>query len=87
MDLAGNSRAESTKRAYAADWRIFERWCSEQGLAALPASPATVAAFPVDQVQTGMKPSTLGRRLAALKHAHQAAGRPARPMMKGPRLS
>jgi hypothetical protein len=43
-DLASNSRAASTRAAYASDWRIFERWCSEQGLTALPANPATVAA-------------------------------------------
>jgi integrase len=59
---------------YAADLRIFERWCGAQGLCPMPASPATVAAFLADQVQAGMKPSTLGRRLAALKHAHKAAG-------------
>lgn len=56
MDLASNSRAESTRRAYASDWRIFERWCSEQGLTVLPANSATVAAFLADQVKAGMKP-------------------------------
>jgi hypothetical protein len=30
----------------------------------MPASPATVAAFLADQVNAGMKPSTLGRRVA-----------------------
>jgi site-specific recombinase XerD len=74
MDLASNSRAASTRAAYARDWRIFERWCSEQGLKALPANPATVAAFLADQVEQGMKPSTLGRRLAAIKYRHKTAG-------------
>jgi site-specific recombinase XerD len=73
-DLASNSRAASTRAAYASDWRIFERWCSEQGLTALPANPATVAAFLADQVARGMKPSTLGRRLAAIKYRHKTAG-------------
>jgi integrase len=73
-DLGSNSRAASTRAAYASDWRLFERWCSEQGLKALPANPAMVAAFLADQVEQGMKPSTLGRRLAAIKHRHQTAG-------------
>jgi site-specific recombinase XerD len=70
-DLASNSRAASTRAAYASDWRIFDRWCAEQ---ALPANPATVAAFLADQVKAGMKPSTLGRRLAAIKYCHKTAG-------------
>jgi site-specific recombinase XerD len=73
-DLASNSRAASTRAAYAADFRIFSAWCAAQGLCPMPANPATVAAFLADQVSAGMKPSTLGRRLAALKHAHKAAG-------------
>jgi site-specific recombinase XerD len=74
MDLASNSRAASTKAAYASDWRIFERWCVEHDLCAMPANPATVAAFLADQVEQGMKPSTLGRRLAAIKYRHKTAG-------------
>ena len=73
-DLATNSRAASTRAAYAADFRIFSAWCAAQGLCPMPATPATVAAFLADQVEQGMKPSTLGRRLAALKHAHKTAG-------------
>ncbi len=73
-DLASNSRAASTRTAYASDWRIFARWCETHGLCPIPASPATVAAFLADQVEQGMKPSTFGRRLAALKHAHKTAG-------------
>jgi hypothetical protein len=61
-DLASNSRAASTRTAYAADVRIFSGWCREQSLCPMPASPGTVAAFLADQVKAGMKPSTLGRR-------------------------
>lgn len=39
----------------------------------MPVGPATVAAFLGDQVQAGMKPSTLGRRAAAIKYAHRRA--------------
>jgi hypothetical protein len=73
-DLASNSRATSTRAAYAADFRIFSAWCAAEGLHPMPASPATVAAFLADQVEAGMKPSTLGRRLAAIKYRHKTAG-------------
>jgi site-specific recombinase XerD len=73
-DLASNSRAASTRAAHASDWRIFSAWCAAQGLCPMPASPATVAAFLADQVKSGMKPSTLGRRLAAIKYRHKTAG-------------
>jgi site-specific recombinase XerD len=72
-DLASNSRAASTRAAYASDWRVFSAWCAAQGLCPMPASPATVAAFLADQVEQGMKPSTLGRRLAGIKYRHQTA--------------
>jgi site-specific recombinase XerD len=73
MDLANNSRAASTRAAYAADFRVFSAWCAAQGLCPMPANPATVAAFLADQVKSGMKPSTLGRRLAAIKYRHKTA--------------
>jgi len=34
-----------TQRLYAVDWAAFEAWCTEQRQTALPAEPATVAAF------------------------------------------
>jgi integrase len=43
-------------------------------LNALPATPATVAAFLASQAELGKRASTLGRRLAALRYFHRAAG-------------
>ena len=37
--------AAETVRLYAADWNAFLAWCKGEDLAALPAAPATVAAF------------------------------------------
>ena len=37
--------AAETVRLYAADWNAFLAWCKSEDLAALPAAPATVAAF------------------------------------------
>ncbi len=59
---AASSVAPATLTAYASDWRGFSRWCEVQDLAALPASPATVA------------PSTIARHLSAIGQRHQAAG-------------
>jgi hypothetical protein len=42
------SRAEATLRAYRSDWEDFTTWCTTVGLTALPASPATVAAYVAD---------------------------------------
>jgi hypothetical protein len=39
------SVAENTRRAYAADWRHFEGWCTAHALEPLPAAPETVAAY------------------------------------------
>jgi site-specific recombinase XerD len=73
-DLAANEKAAATRKAYASDWRIFSAWCADQGLTSLPAEPAAVAAFIAAEASKGVKASTLGRRIAAIKHRHRTAG-------------
>ncbi|MEO0804048.1 MAG: site-specific integrase [Cyanobacteria bacterium J06642_2] len=68
------SRSEATWRAYRSDWRQFESWCSNVGLTALPADPDTVAMFVASQADDGRNPSTLSRRLAAIRLVHLGAG-------------
>ena len=41
------AKAESTRRAYRADWNHFEAWCRRHALAPLPATPQTVAFCPL----------------------------------------
>jgi site-specific recombinase XerD len=48
-------------------------WCRIHGRVPLPASADTVAAFLADQATVGKRPSTLGRRLAAIRYFHRAA--------------
>jgi site-specific recombinase XerD len=43
-------------------------------VAALPAGPETVAAFLAAEANRGVKASTIGRRVAAIRHAHKLAG-------------
>jgi site-specific recombinase XerD len=65
--FATASRASSTWRAYESDWRIFTRWCQAMDLAALPAAPATVGMFLAAEAKRGTAPSTLNRRLSAIR--------------------
>jgi site-specific recombinase XerD len=70
---ARSSRSASTWRAYESDWRIFNTWCQHVGCAALPADPSTVALFLADQAKLSIAPSTLSRRLAAIRLMHVGA--------------
>ena len=79
-DLAaavGYARAEkaaATRKAYGSDFAIFRSWCEARGLNALPATPKSVAAFLAAEANAGIKPSTIGRRVAAIQYAHRLAG-------------
>jgi site-specific recombinase XerD len=72
--LAAAEKAIGTQKAYRIDFRIFSAWCQERGVDPLPALPATVAAYLAYEVGQNRRPSTLGRRLAAIQYAHQHAG-------------
>jgi len=73
-DLARAEKASATKRAYGRDFAIFRAWCADQGLSALPADPAAVAAFIAAEAGRGVKCSTLGRRIAGIRYGHRLAG-------------
>jgi hypothetical protein len=73
-DFARASKAKTTLAAYRSDWRVFEGWCQERSLAALAASPEVVCGFLADEATRGKRASTLGRRLAAIRYFHRAAG-------------
>ena len=73
-DFAKASKAKATQKAYPSDWQIFGRWCSARGLDVLPASAAAVCGFLADEASAGKRASTLGRRLAAIRYFHRAAG-------------
>ena len=73
VDLAKAEKAASTRKAYGTDFRLFHAWCDGKGVSSLPASPETVAAFLAAETSNGTKPSTLGRRVAAIRYAHKLA--------------
>lgn len=67
------SRAGATRAAYRRDAEHFAAWCDARGLDSLPAEPATVARYLVDQAER-LRVATLNRRLTAIAQAHQAHG-------------
>lgn len=72
QDYAETSQAANTRKAYASDWSQFRSWCETRGLCPHPASSATLIAYLTDQADTGMKVSTLRRRVSSISHYHQA---------------
>lgn len=74
--FTGAAQAPATRRAYASDFAIFSAWCAERALKPLPAAPVSVSAFLASQAHAGARPSTIGRRMAAIRHAHKRAGHP-----------
>ncbi len=71
-DFIRASRASATMDAYVSDWRIFAEWCDVRKLETLPPTPDTLCMFLADEASRGRRPSTLQRRLAAIKYALEA---------------
>lgn len=63
----------ATIRAYQSDFADFVRFCRENNLASLRASPTTVALYITDRAST-LANATLTRRLTAITKPHQAFG-------------
>src|SRR5450759_5492160 len=78
VDRAANyaraEKSEATRSSYRTDFKIFGSWAKERGVSALPAAPEAVAAFLATEAERGIKPSTIGRRVAAIRYAHRLAG-------------
>jgi site-specific recombinase XerD len=74
LRYAKAEKADATRRAYATDFRLFGEWCVARGAKSLPALPETVAAYLASEAERGVKPSTIGRRCAAICYAHKLAG-------------
>jgi site-specific recombinase XerD len=74
VEYAHAEKAAATRRAYRTDFQIFRAWCTSRGLKALPAAPEAVATFLAHEASRHIKPSTIGRRVAAIRYAHKLAG-------------
>ncbi len=84
--FALEARSAGTVRAYRGQWASFARWCEARGLAALPASPSTVALYLSARAAEGARVSTLGQALAAIGEAHRVAGQPIPSPKSSPEL-
>jgi len=76
---AGYARAEKspgTRKAYMSDFQIFGLWCQDRGMTVLPAAPESVAAYLAYEAARGTKPSTIGRRCAAIRYLHSIKSLP-----------
>jgi hypothetical protein len=73
-DFARASKATATRRAYQKDFARFTAWCDQRHIPPIPAAPETVAAFLAAEAARGIKPATIGRRVAAIRYAHKLAG-------------
>jgi hypothetical protein len=69
---SGAVRARWT--AHRSDWAHFTRWCDGMGATTLPASPQTVAGYLAHLADSGLRASTIGRKLAAIAYAHKLKG-------------
>jgi site-specific recombinase XerD len=65
------SKAPNTLRAYDSDLRHYQRWCHVHHASWLPAAPQTVAGYLAGLASTGLKPSTVRRRLSAIAEVHR----------------
>ena len=68
------SKSQNTLRAYKADMVGFEQFCNSINLNYLPASAKTVSLY-ITEMSKSCKFSTIKRKLAAIKVAHNLAGK------------
>ena len=64
--FARQEKAPATRKAYRSDFARFQAFCLNRGVASLPAKPETVAAYLASEAESGLKPSTISRRCAAI---------------------
>ena len=76
---AENAAAPNTRRAYAADWAHYERWCWRRGAPPLPPSPQLVGLYIAECAapengRPGLSVATIERRLAGISWAFRQRG-------------
>ncbi len=72
-DFAVEALSPKTRKCYRSDFKHFAAYCDAHGLGKMPAAPQTVAAYISHRAGT-VRPSTIGRIVAAIAYAHQLKG-------------
>ena len=69
--------SDHTRRVYGAQWKIFDDWCGDVGLRALPAEPLTVARYLAARANAGANAgasiATMRLATSAITKAHEWA--------------
>lgn len=73
-NYAAAEKSDATRRAYRSDWQDFVTWCAKHELQAMPATPATAAAYFAHLADSGLASSTIARRAAAIAYTHKLKG-------------
>src|SRR5580693_7305239 len=76
---ARSAQADNTRRAYAADWKMFASWLRRQGLSETPPNPEAVGLYLAAQVERGgaeLSVATLERRLSGIAWRYRQLGQP-----------
>ena len=66
--------SDNTQRVYQTQWKLFDGWCSEMSLRALPAEPLTVARYLAARAGSGASIATMRLATSAITKAHEWAG-------------
>jgi integrase/recombinase XerD len=72
IDRLDGAYSDHTLRSYRSDFGMFAVWCRARRVPFLPASADTVAGY-IEDERAPLKPSSLKRRLAAIRKLHHLA--------------
>ena len=65
--------SDNTQRVYMTQWKLFDDWCGDVGLASLPAEPLTVARYLAARAGSGASIATMRLATSAISKAHEWA--------------
>lgn len=72
--LIAARHSAATRKAYESDTKDFTGWAQANGLQSVPASIEAVVLYVTELSAKGLKPASISRKVAAIKHHHRQAG-------------
>ena len=79
--------SDNTRRVYQTQWKLFDEWCAEMALRALPAEPLTMARYLAVRAGSGASIATMRLASSAIAKAHEWAGHESPGKDRGVRAS
>ena len=79
--------SDNTRRVYQTQWKLFDEWCAEMALRALPAEPLTMARYLAVRAGSGASIATMRLASSAIAKAHEWAGHDSPGKDRGVRAS